>query len=251
MMRNFSRHRALEIGVHDAGVRILLLGAVTVFCLVLISTTWVLFTTLVYRPLPHTLVEKQIAMLSTVVEEKPKVAKGWADLARAYMAARDYAAAAKVLEEGSGKAGENAPEILLEKGRLASLQNRPEQALKLLEQARMSASRIRGKELRRLSDESVHPDPRVIKGETIEIAAILEGDLYARAKKWNQALAMYDLAISENSNTADVFFKRGSVNLELARWEEAAADFRQAIAFNPQLLAAHRGLERAELEIER
>ena len=67
----------------------------------------------------------------------------------------------------------------------------------------------------------------------------VQGDVYAAAGHYEQALASYQEAISYNSNNANIYMDKGIVLNELKRYEKALIAFEHAISLDPNFTSAY------------
>jgi tetratricopeptide (TPR) repeat protein len=65
------------------------------------------------------------------------------------------------------------------------------------------------------------------------------GNVYANQKKWELALADYNKAIAINSDEEFAYYNRGSIYYKQKKWELALADYNKAILINPQYAQAY------------
>jgi Flp pilus assembly protein TadD len=194
---------------------------------------------------PRTLAEKNIEVLRVVVREKPKVARAWADYAHALIGVGDLTQAARVLDDGARAVGDDAPEILLERARLASTRGATEEALGYAERAVKAALAARKAEIKSLRARGIVPNKLVIKSDIIEAAAVMMARVHVERAEYPAALTAFDLAHKEGPTNADTLVERGYVRLRLGDPTGAAQDFRDALEFAPDHKAAAAGLREA------
>jgi len=65
------------------------------------------------------------------------------------------------------------------------------------------------------------------------------GNVYANQKKWELALADFNKVISINSDEEFAYYNRGSIYYKQKNWELALADYNKAIQINPQYAQAY------------
>jgi tetratricopeptide (TPR) repeat protein len=71
------------------------------------------------------------------------------------------------------------------------------------------------------------------------IALNNRGNCYAEQEKWEEALADYDQALLLTPGFFEAYFNRAGLYYQTGRLKEAAADYQQAIAQNPSLPQPH------------
>lgn len=228
----------------DPVIQWLVIAAFSVVVLILTAAMWVIMTGISDPPAPRSYHERQIDLLASVVKTKPKVARAWADYARAYIAAKQYSQAARVLDRGERAVGTSTPELALERARLAAAQGHTEEATKLAKKAIDLTEAARQKVFTEMAAKSVTIDVRTIKHDEMASALELYGDLLAEQKHWSKAAQAYGFAIQEKPESVDFLVKQGAVYLELNDTNKAKADFEKALTYVPDFEPALTGLER-------
>jgi tetratricopeptide (TPR) repeat protein len=213
---------------------------------VLLVIAWVLATNFPGRQTPRTFEERQIAMLETVVKQKPQSEEAWADYVLALVAAKQYSKADQVIRQAEKAVGPNVVDIVYVKARLAAARGDADEALALVDKAIKAGLEFRKKELERLAEQGTFPDPRVIKGPILASAYYFQAQLYADEKKWPEAAEALTKALDEEPTSADALVLRGNVYLKMSEVESATADFKQALKFIPGYQPALDGLKEAE-----
>lgn len=220
-----------------------------IFAVVVIILTiglWIVATGIMDPPAPRSMAEKQIDILEKIVVQKPKAPKAWSDYARALIVAKQYSKAETVLDRGAKKIGKKAPEILLERGRLAWARGDEKEAIKQLTACVKSTDDFRAKQMAELMSKGITPDDRVIKGDVMESASIMLGQLYATQKDWDKALKAFDRAVYERPSNVDSLVSRGNVYLRMGQKDKATADFKLALSMIPNYERAVEGLKKSE-----
>ncbi len=236
---------AQQVNQADPVSHYLVIAMFTMVVLILTLALYIVAADIIKPAAPRSLAEKQVSMLESVVKEKPTVAKAWADYARALIAVGQYSQAQRVLDRGAAAAGKDSSEILLERARLARAKHQRALAIKLTHETIDSARAARDKELAALAKKHIVPDKRVVKGDIIEAAAIMQGELYSQEGDWKNAVKAFDLAIAEDPTSADTLIERGAAYLQLKQADAAAADFRAALRYVPDSAQASEGLAEA------
>jgi tetratricopeptide (TPR) repeat protein len=230
----------------DPVTRWLIVAIISVVVLVLTLGLWIVATGIFNPPAPRTYHERQIDLLEQVVRQKPKVARAWADWARALIAAKQYSAAERVISQGEKAVGKDTPDLNLERGRLLMARGKITEAETQLAKALKITQTLRAKELKRMEAMGIVPDPQTVASDVMEAITTLQGDLYASQKKWPEAVKAYTLALVEDPQAADTLVKRGAVYIELDEPKKAKADFQTALTYIPDFAPALTGLERLE-----
>lgn len=193
---------------------------------------------------PRTLAEKRMAMLKVTVSDTPQSARAWGDYARALIDAGRLEAAESVLRSAKHAVGADAPEVLLEQGRLALVRGEEIKAALILEKADQAARAARSEQLADLEKRGIMPDPRVVKGDVIEAAALLRAGIHESRGEWPNVLRDYRIVLAENPVSADAYAGRGFAYLEIGDFAKAKADFDAALRLVPDHAKALEGLER-------
>lgn len=214
---------------------------------VLAVVAWVLATNFPGRQTPRTFEERQLAMLESVVKQKPQSEEAWADYILALVSAKQYSKAEQVIRQAEKTLGTNVIDILYVKARLAASRGDADQALDLANKAIKAGLEFRRKELERLAEKGTFPDPKVIKGPVLASAYYFQAQLYAEQKKWPEAAEALTNALKEEPTSADTLVLRGNVYLEMNEVASATADFKQALKYIPGYQPALDGLKKAEV----
>lgn len=225
-------------------VRMLSIAIFAVLILIFTVILWAAATGLFQRQAPRSFVERQIDMLETVVQEKPKSEEAWADYALALIAAKQYSSAESVLDRADKAVGKDIVDIVLVRAHLAEARGDSALALKLTDKAIKNGLEFRAKELKRMSEQGLTPDPTVVKGPILGAAYFFRAQLLAEAGKKQEAVEALDLALAEESTSADALVLRGNLHVDLSNVESATADFERALAFIPGFQPALDGMER-------
>lgn len=233
---------------YDKVLVALWVGIFVVITLILTAALWVVSTGIIDPSTPRSYHERQIDLLEQVVKQKPKAATAWADWARAQIEAKQYRAAANVLDRGDKALGKVTPELTVERARLAYVQGDVDEALKLAEKTLKLATDIRNEEVAKLAAKSVTIDPREIRGNPMADAAVIKGNILATRKQWAEAAKAFSIAVYEKPQSADYLVQRGAVYIELREFDKAKADFKLALSFIPGFEPALTGLKRVEKE---
>lgn len=224
----------------------LAISAVVVLVLILTAGLWVAATGIVDPPAPRSYHERQIELLETVVKQKPKAPRAWADYARAYIAAEQYAQAGRVLDRGEAAVGTKTPELTLERARLAVAKGDVEEGLKLVTKSLAVTTALRKTTMEEFAAKGVTVDPRTVRKQEMASAADMQGDLFAAKKQWPEAAKAFSIAVYEKPESADYLVKRGAVYIEMNELKKARADFDQALLFVPGFEPALAGIKRIE-----
>ncbi|MDO8963221.1 MAG: tetratricopeptide repeat protein [Coriobacteriia bacterium] len=211
----------------------LVYGIFGIVVLILTLVLWVVFNGLMNPTTPRSYHERQIKLLEEVVVQKPKVAAAWADLARALIVAKQYNSAASVLDRGDKALGKDAPELALERARLALVRGQADEALRLADKALKVTSAFRERQMAKFAEKAVTVDPRTIQADVMAEAAEMKGSLLAAKKSWTDAEKAYSIAIYEKPGSADYLVTRASVYIELREYDKARADADKALAMIP------------------
>jgi len=241
-----TRTNSTPTGSGDPIIKYLAIGAFSVFVLILTATLWIISANIMDPPAPRSYHERQLELLETVVTQKPKSARAWADYARAYIAAKQYSQAARVLVRGEKIIGVATPELTLERARLSVARGDRAEGLKLVQNSIKVTTALRQKTIAELGAKGVTVDPRTVKGDEMASAGDLEGDLLAAEKQWPEAVKAYSIAVYEKPANADYLVKRGAVYIEMKEEKKAKADFEKALTYIPGFKPALSGLERIE-----
>ena len=73
-----------------------------------------------------------------------------------------------------------------------------------------------------------------LKGNNIATAHVWRGSFHTRKREWDQAIADFSEAIRRNPTDASPYNQRGSAHLEKFAFDKAIADFDQAIRLRPK-----------------
>lgn len=74
-------------------------------------------------------------------------------------------------------------------------------------------------------------------------SAVRLAALYASQERWEEGIEMLDLYLGDRPRSAGVLADRGHLKVQLGDTEGAAADYREALRFDPELTDAREGLE--------
>lgn len=240
----FERESAGSGGLRGNTVRVLLYAIFGVLALIFMVILWAAATGLFQRQTPRSFVERQVDMLESVVKEKPKSEEAWADYALALIAAKQYTTAETVLDRADKAVGKDVVDIVLVRAHLAEARGDAGLALELTDKAIKSGLAFRAKEMRRMAEEGLTPDPNVVKGPILGAAYFFRAQLLAEAGKKQEAVEALDRALAEESTSADALVLRGNLHADLSNVESATADFERALAFIPDFQPAIEGMER-------
>lgn len=237
---NASRRRG------DQVIQWMWLAILAVIVLIVTAVLWIVVTGIMDPPAPRSYHERQLDLLETVVKEKPTVPRAWADYARAFIAAKQYSRAERVLDKGDRAVGEETPELTVERARLAVHTGETEEALKLLAHALKVTKAKRAKEIAEMTKKGVTVDPRIVHSEEMAAAAEMQGDMLASEERWAEAVESYGVAIFEKPENVDYLVKRGAVYIQMDEPKKAKADFEAALVYVPDYQPAVAGLARLE-----
>lgn len=224
--------------------RMLVIAIFVVLIAVFLVVLWAAAGGLFQRQAPRSFVERQIDMLESVVQEKPKSEEAWADYGLALIAGKQYSRAESVLDRADKAVGKDVVDVLLVRAHLAQARGDSASALKLTDQAIKGGLEFRSKELARMSAQGLTPDPTVVKGPVLASAYYFRGQLLAEQEKYQEAVEALGRALVEESTSADVLVLRGNLYLKLSNEASATADFEKALAFIPDFQPALDGMER-------
>lgn len=226
----------------DRVVRGLAWAAYGIVIVIVTLTVWVYVAGIAVPQVPRTALERELFMLEKVTAERPGSARAWADYAYALIVAERYAAAERVLDEATENVGDQSPELLIQRGRLAAAQGDADTAVDFWQRTIDAVDTFRADELKRLAEKGIVPDKRSVKGDVKAAAARLAGDAKAKAGEPQDAIDYYTISLTEEGGDADVYVARGQQHLKLGETVKARSDFKRALVLVPGMQSAKDGL---------
>lgn len=193
---------------------------------------------------PRTYTERQIGQLELIAKQKPSVARVWADLAKALIESGQFRRADEILRQGAVAATDDKSVITVEQARLAYRQGDIKTAQKLIDKTITEANKYRAGLLEQYRKKGIAVSELDIPMDPIITACILRAVIYREAKDYGKAADALTVALKEKSNMADVLTERGTLYIELKKYDLARADLEKALTFIPDYSDALKALER-------
>lgn len=196
------------------------------------------------RTTPRTALERQIDMTEAVVKAGSRDPKAWNDYITALVVAKQYSDAQSAIDQGRAACATITPVFDLGQGRLDAARGRDDQATKALSLAIKTGYKHREQVLAKLALGGVTGTVGKVDSDYIIDAAIVQGAVYQREKRWAKVVTSLDVALQEDGSMADVLTSRGEAYLALGKKTAAAKDFRTALSYIPGYAPAKAGLKK-------
>jgi tetratricopeptide (TPR) repeat protein len=194
---------------------------------------------------PRTMVERQIAVTEQAVRLTPANPPAWRDLVSAYIASGDYAGARDAIARGKRALGDPS-DMIAQEARVALLQGRSDEALRLADEAIKAAEKARDAKANELHEKAVIPAVGQLSSPAALTAQLVRADVFLLRRQWDAAATAYTKALEEDPQMADVLTLRGEAYLEAGEFALAKADFQAALRFVPDYAPALDGLAQAQ-----
>jgi tetratricopeptide (TPR) repeat protein len=221
----------------------LLLGAVLALIVSILGMlVWMLVSGLAQPQAPRTAVERDIYQAEAQIKAKPKDVLAWTTYAEALVRAGRYADAQVALQKGEAAVGKQ-PAFVVSAARIYQAEGDLAKAVSETQRAVVLALEMRKKKVEELAASGAVPDPKAFFTEEIVAAEVLAAEIGTVQGRFEDVVAAYTRALEQTPTMADVLVARGDAYVKLKRYDEARADYDKALSFGPDYQPALDGLK--------
>jgi len=229
----------------DPVVRWLQIGILLVVITALVGAVYLLLVGVINPRAPRTALEAQLVTVREATRLYPDSGKVWGDYVTALMGVGDYTEATRVFEDAqSVLQGEDllvlqaaGVDLLIAKGEY-------EEALELAEENIELQAQERERAVRAGMERGIQVDPTLYGAEVSTDVFLGHARAAAGLGEWDLVVESLTSALEFSPRAADLFYMRGDAYSRLGDTEAAAADFKEALRFNPDFPAARDALEK-------
>lgn len=215
-----------------------------VIILGLVGLAYFLFAGVIDPPAPRTALEAQLVAVREATKTNPTSGEVWADYVTALVAVGDFGTA-RVEYERASKSLEGDQLLLLQVAGVEMLlaQEKYEDAFELAESTVALEAAEREKLLREQAEAGIRADPTLYGPEIATDVHLGHARSAALLEKWDTAIASLTKALEYSPRAADLYFLRGQAYQATGDSAHAAADFAEAVRFDPEFAVAREALE--------
>jgi tetratricopeptide (TPR) repeat protein len=236
-------NRATAFARTESANRGLLVAVLFMIICVLGVVGWMVYAVIVLNAAPRTAVEREVMKLESLSKTQPTSGEVWADWANALIAAGDLSKATQVIARGSIVASDTAPVRLVE-ARLRVVQNRPGDAMRVLDTLVSSLLEVESAKVKKLATGGTSLPTDALTSPVLVDAQVMRGEVLSGQDKVEEAIAAYTFALDRESQMADVLAARGDLYARTGKADLAEADYRRALTMVPDYSPAIDGLKR-------
>lgn len=194
------------------------------------------------NPAPATSVQRDIVLLSSVVEIYPQSSNAWGDYIEALIAGGKYSEARRQIARARKTLTYDDGRVSLEEARLVYVQGDADGALKKADQVIAVAEKYRESKLKSMEEKGV-------KSGKVDLPALLGSYLLKAQIQTEQgdeaaAIESYTDALKESPLASDIMTARGELYLKTGDRAAAQADFETALNYAPTYQPALEGLDK-------
>lgn len=226
----------------DPLVRTMAFIASGLVILFLVTVVSVLVTGITTSSGPRTQTERQVAVAGAAVKAGSTDPAQWGEYIAALIGNGQYATARDVISRGRASVDDSGTaDFGLAEARLAAAQKDYEGAIAAADKTMKQADKayqakiVAGGTTGRSAKAQGLP-------ENYYDAVLIKAYAYRDLRKWDKAIAMFDLYIGKNPSAADILVDRGNAKIDAGDRAGAEKDFRTALTYVPDSQDALAGL---------
>lgn len=228
----------------DPVVRTMAFVSAGLAALILVTVVSVLLTGVAAPSGPHTLAEQQVAVAGAAVKDGSKNPADWGNYVSALIANGDFGTAREVIKQGRASVNDSATaDFSLAEARLYTAEKDYTGAIKAADKA-MAQMKAANDALRSSGGMKAKSADLVGLPDNYYDAVLVKGYAYRELKKWNDAIAQFDIYIEHTQGASDILVDRGNAKISAGDKSGAEADFRTALKYVPDDSEALAGLNK-------
>lgn len=229
----------------DPVAHALILAILGVIVVALLGLGYVLVTGVIDPSTPRTALEAQLAAVREATIAQPSSGEVWADYITALVAVEDYGEAKRVLDQ-SMEVLQGDDLLLVEISGVEMLlaQEKYDDAFELAETTVALEKEERERAVREAAEQGIKADPKLFAPEIATDTYLNHARAAAGLGKWEIVVASLTTALEYTPRAADLLYLRGDAYLHLDRTDDAVADFKATLQYDPEFEAARSALEK-------